>query len=457
MQQHKNLILMVASTAVFFEALDIAIVNLAAPIIQRDLVLSANSIQWLQTLYLIPYGGFLILGGKLADTYGRKRMFLCGGFIFMLTSLCAGLSTSYEVLLFFRMVQGVGAALIMPAALSIISFTFQEPAARGKAMGIFSAFAAVGSGLGMSVGGLVATFLGWPWVFFINVPVIASTLWLGYRFMDNDDVKENDARPDILSAACLTGSIVLLSAFIHLAGDLRQHVALSLIMLVSFGITLGIFILRSTSSKNPLINFSAMLNSSTRLAVGVFVLLGAFFNGYLFVISIILQNSLHYSAAHAGLLLFPFGLVSMVVSKYALPLLLHRFNMHAIGMLGLVSMVAGAAALLFFFQGDYNFMFLLMAILCISGVGMAICIPSLMVLTVQHVRDEHHGVASSLGTTAYFLGGGLGLSVLTLFAPTETGSAQVTSTVIVVLGLFAVAGLLWMLTRVKIISLRSQF
>lgn len=457
MQQHKNIILMVASTAVFFEALDIAIVNLAAPLIQGDLALNANSIQWLQSLYLIAYGGFLVLGGKLADAFGRKRMFLWGGFIFMITSLAAGLSTSFEALLFFRGIQGVGAAFIMPAALSIISFTFQQPAARGKAMGIFSAFAAVGSGLGMSVGGLVATYLGWPWVFFINVPVIASTLWLGYRLMDNDGERDLNNQPDILSAACLTASIVLLSAFIYLAGDLRHHLVLSLIMLVLFGITLCIFVWRSTTSQNPLINFSIVLNSSTRLAVGVFVLLGAFFNGYLFVISIILQNSLHYSAAKAGLLLFPFGLVSMVVSKYALPLLLRRFSMHAIGMIGLLSMVTGAVALLLFFQGDYNFVFLLVAMLCISGVGMAICIPCLMVLTVQQVRDQHHGVASSMGTTAYFLGGGLGLSILALFTPGETGAAQITSTVIIVLGLFAVAGLTWMLTRVKIISLRSQF
>ncbi|HEY5750036.1 MAG TPA: MFS transporter [Chryseolinea sp.] len=436
-----------ASTAVFFEALDIAIVNLAAPIIQQALGLSVQSTQWLQTLYLIPYGGFLILGGKLADSYGRKRMFLLGAAIFLFTSLGAGCATTFTALIAFRMIQGIGAAFIMPSALSIISFTFREPSERGRAMGIFSAFAAIGSGFGMSVGGMVATWAGWQWGFFINVPVIASTLWLAYRFIEPDSKNEMQRSPDILSASLLTGAILLLSYLIHALPAFITHPMwlAGLVMLLaaaSYG-----FIRRSIASQNPLLPFDILLNRSTALAVGVFALLGAFFNSYLFIISLVLQNTLHYSAAHAGMLLFPFGLLSMVISKYVLGFLLNKLSLHQIGILGMMSMVVGAVALFVFFRWNGAFPFLLLAMLCISGIGMAICIPSLMVMTVQHVAEENHGMASSLSTTAYFLGGGVGLSLLGLVGPSETSAMPVNFILITLWGLYALAGLIWMMVQ----------
>lgn len=443
----KTLILTLASTAVFFEALDIAIVNLATPIIQQALGLSMQSAQWLQTLYLIPYGGFLILGGKLADRYGRKRMFLWGAAIFLLTSLGAGCATTFTTLIAFRMIQGVGAAFIMPAALSIISFTFREPSERGRAMGIFSAFAAIGSSFGMSVGGMVATWAGWQWVFFINVPVIASTLWLAYRFIEPDAKDETQRTPDILSASLLTGAILLLSYLIHALPTFIAHPmwlagVVTLLAAASYG-----FIRRSLASQNPLLQVDILLNGSTALAVGVFALLGAFFNSYLFIISVVLQNTLHYSAAHAGMLLFPFGILSMVVSKYGLGVLLNKLSLQHIGILGMMSMVVGAMAMFIFFWWNGAFPFLLLAMLCISGIGMAICIPSLMVMTVQEVAEENHGLASSLGTTAYFLGGGVGLSLLALVGPSETSGMPVNFILIAVWGGYALAGLIWMLVR----------
>ncbi|AYB32832.1 MFS transporter [Chryseolinea soli] len=445
----KTLILTLASTAVFFEALDIAIVNLAAPIIQQALGLSVQNAQWLQTLYLIPYGGFLILGGKLADSYGRKRMFLLGAAIFLLTSLGAGCATTFTALITCRMIQGIGAAFIMPSALSIISFTFREPSERGRAMGIFSAFAAIGSGFGMSVGGMVATWAGWQWVFFINVPVIASTLWLGYRFIEPDSKHETQRTPDILSASLLTGAILLLSYLIHTLPSFIAHPIWSAGLVVLLAATAYGFMRRSLTSQNPLLPFDILLNRSTALAVGVFALLGAFFNSYLFIISLVLQDTLHYNAAHAGMLLFPFTILSMIVSKYVLGLLLNKLSLHHIGILGMMSMVMGAVALFIFFRWNGAFPFLLLSMLCISGIGMAICIPSLMVMTVQQVAEENHGVASSLSTTAYFLGGGIGLSLLGLVGPSETSTMPVNFILIIVWGAYALVGLIWMLARLR--------
>jgi MFS family permease len=163
----KNLILITASTGIFFEALDIAIINLAMPLIQTEFVLTTDTVQWLQTLYVLIYGGFLILGGKASDIIGRKFIFISGCTLFLLTSLGAGLSTSFELLAIFRAIQGLAAALMMPSALSIITNTFTQKQERSKAVGIFSSFAAIGSGSGLSLGGLIATYWGWKWVFLL--------------------------------------------------------------------------------------------------------------------------------------------------------------------------------------------------------------------------------------------------------------------------------------------------
>src|SRR5437764_396335 len=168
MMRRKQIILIVASTAIFFEALDIAILNLAIPLMQRQFRLEPESIQWVQTVYVLFYGGFLVIGGKLCDTIGRKKIFMSGAGLFLFTSLGAGLSPNFIVLTVFRALQGLAAAMVMPSALSVITNTFTEPRERNRALSIFSSFAAIGSGCGLALGGILATYLGWRWIFFIN-------------------------------------------------------------------------------------------------------------------------------------------------------------------------------------------------------------------------------------------------------------------------------------------------
>jgi len=175
MGTRRNLILILASIGTFVEALDIAIINLTIPSIQEQFNIGAEKVQWLQTLYVLFFGGFLIIGGKLSDEIGRKKLFLLGGMIFMLASLGAGLSPNFEVLALFRALQGLGAAFIMPSSLSIVTNTFTENQERNRALGVFSSFAAIGSGSGLSVGGLISTYLSWHWVFLINVPILLIT------------------------------------------------------------------------------------------------------------------------------------------------------------------------------------------------------------------------------------------------------------------------------------------
>ncbi len=390
MKGKKNLILIIVSTGVFFEALDIAIVNLAMPLIQRDFQLANDEIQWMQTVYILFYGAFLLIGGKLADTVGRRKTFVIGNALFLATSLGAALSFRFDMLVVFRAIQGIGAALMMPSALSIITNTFTDGSERAKAVGIFGAFAAVGSGSGMSVGGMIASWFGWESVFLINIPVIAVTLTLTLMYIDREDRRD-------FSFSSIFQQVLPTSLF-----------------------------------RIP----DAMLGA------GMMMLLGAFFTGFLFLASMLLQNNMQYSAAHAGLLLFPFSLLSAIASRFAPPYLLRKMFVHQAAVLGMMLMVIGAMLIVASMSLGYDLFLLLLGFACISGVGMAVCFTTLMVLTVQKVPMSQHGSASGLCNTTYFFGGGLGLTVLSFVMDTGDSArgGVISELPVVVLMMFAVAG-----------------
>jgi MFS family permease len=385
-KNNKNLVLIIASTGVFFEALDIAIVNLAMPLVQQYFNLANDEVQWVQTLYILLYGAFLLVGGKLSDTIGRRKTFVIGNVLFLATSLAAALSVNFEMLVISRAIQGIGAAFMMPSALSIITNTFTKGPERGRAIGIFGAFAAVGSGSGMSVGGLIATYFGWQSVFLINVPVIATTLLLTFLYIDRSD-----------------------SRGLVLSNVLKSFVPASLFRI-----------------------------PDAMLGAGVMMLLGAFFTGFLFLVSMLLQNNMHYSAAYAGLLLFPFSLLSAITSKLALPYLMRKMLVHQAAILGMMLMVVGSLLIVASMTLNYNLTLLLISFACVSGVGMAICFTTLTVLSVQKVPALHHGVTTGLCTTLYFLGGGAGLGTLAMVMNDSEGNT-ISELPVVVLMMFAVA------------------
>src|SRR5688572_9450034 len=183
--------------------------------IQKDFALPGDTVLWMQTVYVLFYGGFLILGGKLADTVGRKNIFLIGSVIFLITSLGAALSSSFLMLCGFRALQGLGAAFVLPSAFAIVTTTFHEPTERNKALGIFGSFAAIGSGSGLSIGGLIATYFGWQWIFFINVPVITISSIVAYFVIQSDEKHAEKKQLDILSGVALTIGILALTYVIH--------------------------------------------------------------------------------------------------------------------------------------------------------------------------------------------------------------------------------------------------
>lgn len=446
----KNIILLVASTAVFFEALDIAIINLAMPIIQKEFSIPASDVHWAQTLYILLYGGFLIAGGKLSDLFGRKRIFIIGAALFLITSLGAGLSNEFYLLVAFRGLQGFAAALLMPAALSIITTTFTDHQERSRAIGIFSSFAAIGSGCGLSLGGVIATVVGWQWIFFINVPVIAVTLWAGSVYIKRDESSNEREIPDFISGLLLTGILLMFSFLIHVIDSIQSSGMLFFSLVTGIILSLFLLVQRSRKQKIQLIDKAILVNAPTQMSVGVTLLMGAFFTGYLFLISLTFQSGMRYSPATTGLLLFPFSILSAATGKFLMPFLLGRFSVKQAALLGMTFMFLGGLLLLVSINTNYPLIVVLLSVACVTGLGIAISFTSLMVMSVQSIRPEQHGVTTGLVSTAYFLGGGLGLSLLAVFLPPAPSGLEINQVAVLILTLYAVMGVALLLGVFKI-------
>jgi EmrB/QacA subfamily drug resistance transporter len=434
-----TIILLAVSSSIFFEALDIAIINLAIPLIKEDFRLSGETVQWVQTLYVLFYGGFLIVGGKLADVVGRKKIFIIGSVLFLLTSLGAALAPSFEILCLFRAIQGLGAAFVMPSAFSIITNTFQDPQSRTKALGIFGSFAAIGSGSGLSLGGIIATYFGWQWVFYINVPVIAISLLFAFIYITPDEKVTTKNTPDYLTGIFLTLTILILTFLVHDLKNIPHHVYVTIIMFVAMLLMIRSIILRS-KAENPLIDFKIFNTVSTRTGNGVMFLMGAFFTGFLFTISIVMQSYMGFSAAKSGMLLLPFSILSAIVSKAVLPRLLKRISTYHGALLGMGLMTSGGILLFFGITLDYNLVVILLSVACVTGTGIAVCFITLNVIALRDIPEHNHGLASSFIQTCFFFGGGLGLSILTIFMDTSEPLFIPT----IILAAYAAVGVVWL-------------
>lgn len=415
---NKKLILVIASMGIFVEALDIAIVNLALPEIQKGLHLSGNESYKLQGLYVLTYGGFLVMGGKLSDFLGRKRIFLAGAVLFLLTSLGAGLSHHFETLLFFRIVQGISAALLMPASFSVVTYYFSEPFERSRAVGIFSSFAAIGSASGLSVGGIITTVMGWSWVFLINVPVLVIIIVVALVVLENDAPVQGRF-PDVPGAVALMIAMCCLTWSTELLSAPMDHVP-EIVLVLSVMVVATVYLYRRLLQQPvPLLDLRLLSLHSIKKGNALFVLLGGLFTGYLFIMSYLMQQYFQFSAAAAGLIMMPFNILSVLVARFVLPVLAKRITSTQIATAGAVSMCAGAL----FLVGAvhfHNLFLLMMGGACIAGIGMTLCFTGYSVIAMEEVPEQHLGVGGSLNTTAYLVGGGIGLPFISA-GMTSTG------------------------------------
>lgn len=442
----KKLILMIASAGTFVEALDIAIVNLSIPSIQEQFGIGTETVQWLQTLYVLFFGGFLIIGGKLSDQIGRRKVFLLGSLIFLLASLGAGLSSGFEMLAVFRALQGLGAAFIMPSAMSIVTNTFKEDQERNRAVGIFSSFAAIGSGSGLSLGGIISTYLSWHWVFLINVPVLAATLILAYYYLPKDEISVKSQKTDLVSGILLVLGLLSLTYGAHELTHIEEQPVIVISSLIVAVLLLAILFYRLKSVSQPLIDLSLMKHRSLTVSGIGFIALGAFFIGFLFLISLMLQKDMNHNAASAGLMLVPFSIMSALVAKFVLPHVSKRLDSAQMAIFGWSFMLTGALLLLISVYMGHPLPVVLTGAACISGIGMTFCFTAQSVLGVQDIESSDYGVASSVGSTSYFLGAGIGLSFMTLMSrifPSEWAVGNLSLIILIVYALSALGALLY--------------
>lgn len=441
MNNRRNTILVLASVGTFVEALDIAIINLTIPAIQKQFDIDHDTVQWLQTLYVLFFGGFLIIGGKLSDQVGCRKIFLIGGSIFLLSSLAAGTSPNFPVLALARAAQGLGAALLMPASLAMVTHTFVEPEERSRAIGIFSSFAAIGSGSGLSVGGLISTYWSWHWVFLINVPILAVTLIMALKYFPKERPFAETRKSDMLSGILLVLGLLFLSFGIHDLTHFQQRPYLITACFIGAFLLLTLFIQRLRTAKQPLISPSLFQHRSLVVSNISFFMLGALFIGFLFLVSLMLQDDMGHSSASAGLMLVPFSILSALIAKFLIPALSKKLTPAKLAISGMCCMFCGLSLLLVATYTHHPLMLVLCGAACISGIGMTICFTSLSILGVKDARAQYYGMASSLTSTSYFLGAGIGLSFVSFLGqwfPSSLAVGPVSLIVLLCYALFAI-------------------
>ena len=402
----QRILLWLACSAIFFEAFDVSVVNLAIPVIATDLRISLASTQWIQTVYLLSFGGFLLLGGRLCDYAGSKRIFMAGMFLFGAASAIALVSHHIHLLLLARAGQGIGAALAMPGGISLLARHFEEGPRRQTAIGIFGAFAAVGFAGGLALGGMIASFFNWHWIFGVNVPVIAGVLIAAYFYIPEEKTK-NTAPLNLWTAFWLTATLLLFCYCIHELNGLGWEVIPCLFIALVSGAALQRYDRRQAQ---PF--FGPGIFASPR-ALGASFLLGACFLSFVFLCTLSLYKVMHWNIRSTGLLLFPYSIGSALVSKFVLPRLFRQMSVVQVGRLAMLCLLGGVLLLL---AGicTHHLAWFLAALFLVNSVCIAIGYPAFTILSLSGVPAARQGIAAGLQSATYSVGTGMGLSVIGL-------------------------------------------
>ena len=412
------LVLVLVCLAQFMVVLDATIVNVALPTIQQDLDMTDTNLQWIVNAYTLMFGGFLLLGGRAGDLAGRKRIFLAGLVLFTSASLLCALAQGATWLIMTRGLQGLGAALVSPAALSIVTATFKEGAERTKALGVWAAIAVGGGAVGLLLGGILVDLLSWPWIFFVNVPVGIVAFFLSLRYVPESRDEHAHKSFDIAGAVAVTGGLIaLVYGIVRSAesgwdsGEVLGILALAVVLLVGF-------VLIEKRSAEPLVRLSIFSVRTVRGAnVGMLVvamgLFAMFFFNTLFV-----QRVLGYSALEAGLAFLPFT-AGIIIGAVASQPLIPRLGAREVPVIGLA--IAALGMLLFLrLSPDSTYVGDILPGIMLASIGMGLTFVPVTLIATSGVPVDDAGLASGLFNTSQQIGGALGLALLSTFAANKT-------------------------------------
>jgi EmrB/QacA subfamily drug resistance transporter len=425
-------VLVLICLAQFMVVLDATIVNVALPSIQKDLNLSEGNLQWIVNAYTLVFGGFLLLGGRLGDLLGRKRIFLVGLVIFATASLLDGLASSEAMLIGARALQGLGAALVSPAALSIISTTFAEGRERARALGVWAAIAIGGSAVGLVLGGFLTQYFSWPWIFFVNVPVGIAAFVLSLRLIPESRDEHAERSFDVAGAVTVTGGLMALVYAIVDAQSAGWGSAKTIGFFVLAAALLVSFVVIELRARAPLVRLSIFRTRSLLTAnVTMFLAASAIFAMFFFN-TLYLQRVLAFGPLKAGLAFLPFT-AGIMVSAGLASAFAPRIGVRPVAAVG---MLLTAAGLLLLTQlpvhGSYVADVLPAILLASLGMG-AVFMPLTLIATTG-LKDEDQGLASGLFNTSQQIGGALGLAILSTIATSKTASAGGSATAALVTG-----------------------
>jgi EmrB/QacA subfamily drug resistance transporter len=414
------LVLCLVCLAQFMVILDATIVNVALPSIQTDLDISESSLQWIVNAYALLFGGFLLLGGRAGDLIGRKRVFLGGLVLFTTASLLCALAPNETWLILSRGLQGLGAALVSPAALSIVMTTFAEGKERTRAMGVWAAIAVGGGAVGLVLGGLLVETLSWPWIFFVNVPVGIVAFILSLRSVPESKDEHMHKSFDLAGAVTVTAGLVSLVYGIVRSSESGWGSAEVLGFLGLAAVLLVSFVLIEGRSKEPLVRLSIFSVKTVRGAnVAMFVVAAGLFAMFFFN-TLYVQRVLGFSPLEAGLAFVPFTagvIIGASLSQKLVPALGARE-------VPLIGVVLAAAGLLLFLRltPDSSYVADLLPGIMLTSIGMGLVFVPITLIATSGVPIDDAGLASGLFNTSQQIGGALGLALLSTLATNRTSS-----------------------------------
>jgi EmrB/QacA subfamily drug resistance transporter len=405
-------------TAQFMVILDVAIVNVALPSIQADLGFSQANLQWVISAYAILFGGALLLGGRLADLLGRRRLFVGGLALFTASSLLCGLAWSEASLIAFRALQGLGGALLAPAALALLMTTFTEGRERNLALGIYGAAAGSGAAAGVLLGGVLTSYLSWSWIFFINVPVGVAAIVVTPLLLHESHAGLARRHFDLPGAVSVTAGLMLLVYATTRATSDGWGAGTTLALFAGAGALILTFLAIEARSRSPLLPLRIFRQRTLAAANATMSIVGAVAFAEFFVLTLYLQDVLGYSAVESGAAFAGFALTVVVVSNVA-QVVVGRVGVRPTLTAGLL-LSAVSVAWLTRLPVDGQYFWDLFPAFVLGGAGMGLSFVPVTIASLSGVARADAGIASGLINTSRQIGGAIGLAAASAIAATST-------------------------------------